>query len=98
MALQDMAPLPPFPDPIARPKWAFVLWERGLGLDEVAPILGRSREYVRQLGLPWNHRKRVVPTPEEADLIEAWTGGAVTRADFEPPATPPADDQPGGGA
>lgn len=80
-----MARLPDLPPVIARPKWAYFMWSRGLGIEEVAPLLGRSREYVRQLGLPWGHKKRQAPTEDEVAFIAAWSRGEVTAADWSEP-------------
>jgi hypothetical protein len=93
MTPADMAQLPPLPPPIARPKWARFLWDRALSPDEVAPVLNRSREYVRQLGLPIGHPKRGVPTDEEVAFIAAWTRGEVGEADWPPLSQPQAADQ-----
>lgn len=87
MTPENMAsePLPPLPDVIARPPWARFLWERGLGVDDVTNLLGRSREYMRQLTLPWSHPKRVTPSPDEQRLIAAWTLGEISEASWTAP-------------
>lgn len=85
MATENLADITLAPAPIGRPKWAHFLWERGLGLDDVVPVLGRSREYIRWLGLPWDHPKRAVPTADEIALIQAWTGGEISAADWTKP-------------
>lgn len=84
MTPKDMASLPDLPPRIERPKWAEFMWRRGLGIEDVAPILQRSREYVRQLGLPLGHDKRNIPTPEEVAFIAAWSRGEVGEADWPP--------------
>ncbi len=79
------ADFPPPPAPKPRPKWALFLWLRGLTPDDVTPLLGRSREYMRQLGLPWTDAKRAEPTQEEIARIAEWTGGEIGPADWAPP-------------
>jgi len=79
-------PLPPLPPIVRRPKWAVFLYERALVIDQVAPIIGVSREYVRQLGLPYDHPQWRKPKPREIELIESWTGGLITAEDWERPA------------
>lgn len=85
MTPADMARLPPLPPVIDRPKWAYFLWSRNIGLEEAALVLNRSHEYVRQLGLPWGHKKRKDPTEEEVAFIAAWSRGEVGRGDWTPP-------------
>ena len=84
MTPNDMARLPELPPRIPRPKWAEFLWSRGLGIEDAAAVLARSREYVRQLGLPLDHAKRILPTDEEVAFIAAWSRGEVTATDWPP--------------
>jgi hypothetical protein len=81
----DLANLPPPPDPKARPKWATYMWERGLTPDDVTHVVGRSREYIRRLGLEWDDPLRQVPGEVEIARIDAWTGGVVALPDWIPP-------------
>ena len=82
-----LANLPPLREPVARPKWAGFLAARGYGIDDpdVQRVVGRSREYIRRIGLPWDHPKRITPTEDEQAVIAAWSLGAITAADWVPP-------------
>ena len=73
------------PDPITRPKLALYLWERNLRFRDVEAPLGRSYEYIRLTCLPFNDPKRREPDEEFVGRVQAWTQGAVTAADFQPP-------------
>lgn len=81
-----VAHLPAPPDPRPRPKWALFLWERGLTPDDVVPVVGKSREHIRKLGLPWSDPVRIEPSDEEKARIAEWTGGEVGADDWRPPA------------
>jgi hypothetical protein len=72
------------PDPILRPKLALFLWERDLRLKAAGQALGRSHEYVRLVCLPFSDPQRTIPDDEFISRVEAFTKGAITRADFEP--------------
>lgn len=61
--------------------------ERGVGDVEAAGALGVSPECVRL----WRKGRRM-PRPAAVAKIEAWSGGAVTAADFYPaPSAAPRD-------
>ena len=87
MTLEPVAQFPPLRPPIARPKWAAFLVARGYGMDDpdVMLVVGCSREYVRRLGLPWDHPKRRDPTADEIARIKAWTCGEISEGDWRPP-------------
>ena len=79
------------PKPAARPKLWRYYRERGLTSVEVGRVFGRSREWVRQVCLPFDDAKRVIPN--EADIRTAynWSSGEITPADWYPPElSPPA--------
>lgn len=73
----------PAPDPIHRPKLALFLWERDLRLKDAGEALKRSHEYVRRVCLPFDDPARTIPDDEFLARVEAYTGGLVTKADFE---------------
>lgn len=87
MTHNALANLPPLRDPVARPKWAAFLGARGYGIDDpdVQKVVGRSREYIRRIGLPWDHAKRITPTDAEQAVIRFWTRGEISEGDWEPP-------------
>lgn len=75
----------PLPSPLERPKLATFLFERDISPGEASRALGRTREWLRLICLPFNDPRRRIP--DEADLakIHAWTKGEITPADFYPP-------------
>lgn len=74
----------PAPAPLNRPKLARFLWERDLDFRAAADHLGRSREWVRLVCLPFDDRRRRIPDREDMERIHDWTKGEVTPADFYP--------------
>lgn len=82
------APRNQWPEPPAvldRPPFAFWLWERGINHREAGDVLGKSREWVRSICLPWSDPKRVTPRLAEAMEIEDWTRGAIPCRSWVPP-------------
>lgn len=77
-------PTPP-PAPLRRPKLAQFLFERDLSFAAAGEQLGRTREWVRLICLPFDDPRRRVPDLDDMERIVAWTGGEVTPADFYPP-------------
>ncbi len=73
---------PPAPLPLNRPKLARWLWERDLDNSQAADCLGRTREWVRLVCLPFDDPRRRIPQREDMDRIFAFTNGEVTPADF----------------
>ncbi len=89
-----MHPATKAPDPVSRPKLAHFIWERGLDFRAAGKLIGLSYEAIRSYCLPWSSADRHVPNRSSLAKIVAWTEGAVTAADFYPPAlngTAPAD-------
>jgi hypothetical protein len=73
------------PAPLQRPKFAQFLWERNLNNEDAAQALGRTREWVRLISLPFDDPRRRIPSEDDIRLIVAWTEGQVTASDFYPP-------------
>ncbi len=80
-----MSTFPPPPAPLERPKLAEFLWRRDIRGPEAGRILGRSRQWVALVLLPFNDPRRRIPDPEDLERIHAWTCGEITPADFYPP-------------
>lgn len=73
------------PSPIARPKLAAWLFERGITTAAAAEALGCSEQTVLNMCKPFGEAGRTVPREALLEKIVAWTEGAVTAVDFYPP-------------
>lgn len=73
------------PGKLARPKFAQLLFERGLSYQAAGDILGRSRQWVANVCLPFDDRRRCIPNEDDMRRIVAWTRGELGPADFYPP-------------
>lgn len=73
------------PAPLERPKLARFLWERDICFRSAAEALGRSREWVRRVCLPFDDPRRLVPVEVDIERIVAWTRGEVSAGDFYRP-------------
>jgi hypothetical protein len=73
------------PAPLNRPAFAHYLWERDVDFREAAEALGRSREWVRLVCLPFNDPRRRIPNCDDMAVIHAWTGGEIGPPSFYPP-------------
>lgn len=73
------------PDP--RPAPAFEAWlnERRLDYAWAAERLGRSREFIRLICLPFDDSKRRDPSGKLVRDIIRLTGGAIRAEDWHPP-------------
>lgn len=74
----------PAPAPLKRPKLAQWLWERDLDFRTAAGRLGRSREWVRLICLPFDDPRRRIPDQDDMARIHALTEGEVGATDFYP--------------
>lgn len=74
------------PAPLNLPKIAHFIFERGLTMRAAAEQLGRSRQWVQLICLPFDDPRRRIPDVEDMERIHAWSGGELTPADFYPPA------------
>lgn len=73
------------PSPIARPKLASWLFERGINTAAAAEALECSEQTVLNMCKPFGEASRTVPREALLEKIVAWTEGAVTAVDFYPP-------------
>lgn len=80
------------PPPRQKPAFALFLWDRGISLRDAATALDRSHEYVRRICLPFGDPNRRLPDEAVLERIAKYTGGEITKADFEEPSdiAPPA--------
>ncbi len=85
MSIQPVASIPVAPPVIGRPKLAAFMFERGLSIDDIAPVIGHSREYVRQIILPWDHPLRREPKLSVIEILATWSVGEITAADWVAP-------------
>lgn len=70
------------PPPLARPRFAFLLFQAGLDYHQAAQALGSSRETVRLICLPFADPRRRVPNKRLMARIVEWTRGDTQPADF----------------
>jgi hypothetical protein len=69
-----------------RPKLWRYYRERGLSRVEVSVAFDRTPEWVRLICLPFGDPKRRVPSPEDVQRFWEWSQGAISPADWYPPA------------
>lgn len=74
----------PLPAPLERPKLATFLFERDITTAAAAAALGRTREWLRLILLPFNDPRRRIPDAQDLEKIHVWTKGAITPSDFYP--------------
>jgi len=74
----------PLPAPLERPKLATFLWERDISSIEAARALGRTREWLRLILLPFSDSRRRIPDSADLEKIHIWTKGEIRPADFYP--------------
>lgn len=72
------------PSPIARPKLASWLFERGISNAAAAAALECSEQTILNMCKPFGENSRTVPREALLEKIVAWTEGAVTAVDFYP--------------
>lgn len=70
------------PPPKKHPKFATLLFARGVDYREAAEALGSSRETIRLICLPFDDDRRRVPNARLMARIRAWTGDEIRPADF----------------
>jgi hypothetical protein len=80
-----MNAIPTPPAPLNRPKLARYLWDRDLTFQAAGAALGRTKEWVRLVCLPFDDVRRRIPDQADMAKIHAWTQGEVMPADFYPP-------------
>ncbi len=73
------------PQPLSRPKFAQFLWSRDLDFVQAGRALGRTKEWVRRICLPFDDPRRRIPSSEDMRLIFDWSQGEISPADFYPP-------------
>lgn len=72
------------PAPIARPKLAAWLFERGISNAAAAKVLNTSEQSVTNWCKPFGDPERAVPREAALERIVEWTEGSVTAGDFYP--------------
>ena len=73
------------PKPLNRPKLAEYLWRRDIAGPAAAAALGRTRQWLALVLLPFDDPRRRVPDLGDLERIHEWTEGEITPADFYPP-------------
>jgi len=71
------------PPPRQKPAFAQFLWDRRVSYREASKALKRSHEYVRRICLPFGDPNRRVPDDEVLARIATYTGGSISKLDFE---------------
>ncbi|WP_287011307.1 hypothetical protein [Brevundimonas sp.] len=61
------------------------LRDRGLGAVDLGKRWGITTQGASRYLLPFDHARRVIPTPTQMADIVSWTAGEITAADFYPP-------------
>lgn len=72
------------PTPANRPRFWHYYRERDLSVADVARRLGRSREWVRRITLPFDNPDRRIPDKDDVETIRAWTAGEIGPASWYP--------------
>ena len=72
------------PSPVARPKLASWLFDRGINNAAAAEALGCSEQTIINWCKAFGEPERTVPREDAMERIVAWTAGAVTAGDFYP--------------
>lgn len=86
------------PEPVARPKLARWMFERGLKPRHATGPLRIGELSVRRYCKPFGDPERRIPDEQTMARIVAWTAGEVTPADFYPPHLSEQPPRPEGGA
>lgn len=77
---------------VERPALAHWMWERGFKPRHAEQFLKVSKQSIRRYCMPFGNAERRIPSEDVMGRIVAWTNGAVTPADFYPPAFRPSGD------
>lgn len=75
----------PSPVHAERPRFWRYYRDRGLSVADVARDLGRSREWVRLICLPFDDPRRRIPDQDAMEDIHRYTESEIVPADFYPP-------------